>query len=137
MFYKTRVMVAAEDFLHGADLLRKGNTFVATEIDAEYLQRKGRASFAPEAQPAAKVEPPAPAPAAPAPAPAEAPAPVADKPIETPEGPVPTEASEQQPADAAPAGEPVAESKAELAPVAPLAPARRGGRRPANSTTSE
>lgn len=128
MFYKTRVMVAAEDFLHGADLLRKGNIFVATEIDAEYLNRKGRATFAPETQPAANLEAPAPAPA-----PVASTVPVADdKPIETLETSAATEPT-GQPAEAAPAGEPAAE----VTEPAPVTPARRGGRRPQNSTPNE
>lgn len=71
MFYRTRVMVAAADFLHGADLLRKGDTFVATPIDADYLHSHGRATFAPEPQ----IDTPKIEAAAPAPAPAAAPAP--------------------------------------------------------------
>ena len=46
MHYNTRVMIALTDFPHGRDYIRKDQEFVATEIDAEYLNTHKRAKYA-------------------------------------------------------------------------------------------
>jgi len=45
MPYNTRVMVANADMTHGSDFLRKGDQFVATEVDAAYLSKHKKADF--------------------------------------------------------------------------------------------
>lgn len=131
MHYRTRVMVAQADFLHGADLLLKGDTFVATQIDADYLFSRGRAIYAPEPAPAAKAETPAPAPAA-APA-VEEPVAVASAPSVEQDAPVHQEAAAAEPAaESHVDAESAADVKTEAAP-AHVAPARRGGRRSAQT----
>lgn len=164
MFYQTRVMVAVADFLHGADLLRKGDTFIATQIDADYLHSRGKATFAPEpASVAPKVEasPPAPAPAPAAAAPASAPAPAPDAPsstmaAENAQQPDTVTAvalgdstsnasaddagaalSADQPSDQAAADAPTESAATEAAAAPAPATGRRRGRAAQNSTASE
>lgn len=46
MKYQTRHLEALEDVLHGGRYLTKGDTFFATEVDSDYLERTGRAKRA-------------------------------------------------------------------------------------------
>lgn len=150
MFYKTRVMVALADFPHGADLLRQGDTFIATEIDADYYLSRKKARIADEPV-AAQVHASIPA-LAPVltPAPETAPEPlpeqrneVADDAAPVNQMPAAVAAEEQAPAADQPAA---ADAPAEIAPAeateaAAPAPApatgRRRGRAAQNSTASE
>lgn len=92
MNYRTRVMVALADFPHGSDYIRKGDEFVATQVDADYLAQHKRAQYAP-ARAVAPVAAHTPRPSAPASAPAPVPVPVPASPpapeaVLTPSAPI-------------------------------------------------
>lgn len=98
--YQTKHLEATREISHGDKFLKPGETFHASEVDAEHFLRTGQAKHAktepaPAAKAAAKTAaaktptPRAAAPraAAPAPAPTPAPAPApAPNPVPTPEG---------------------------------------------------
>ncbi len=69
--YQTRHLEATREIAHGDKFLKPGDTFEASETDAEHYLRKGHAKAvtAPEPAPAPKAVP-----AKPSPAPAKAPA---------------------------------------------------------------
>lgn len=154
MFYKTRVMIALADFPHGAELLRQGDTFIATEIDADYYLSRKKAKIADDPA-AAQVHASIPALApvlTPAPETAQEPLPeqrneVADDAAPVNQIPATVAAEEQapaadQPAAAeAPAESVPAEATEAAAPAPAPAPApatgRRRGRAAQNSTASE
>jgi len=73
--YQTRHLEATREIQHGDKFLKPGDTFQASEVDAEHYIRKGHAKEATAAPAAPLKAKAAPAPAAAAPAPKAAPAP--------------------------------------------------------------
>jgi hypothetical protein len=58
MEYRTRHLVAARPMRYLGEELEVGSPFEATEVDADYLTRNGRAYEAPPAPPPAPAPPP-------------------------------------------------------------------------------
>jgi hypothetical protein len=133
--YQTRHMEALDEFPHGDQLVRKGDRFPATEIDAEYLVRRRKAKdvtdeshAAAVAAPAVKQAPPAAAAPAPTPPPPPAPPPAAEPPAAAAPAPAPEPQATERAASADTAF--VSLRDARPAAAAPPAGMRRGTRSP-------